>query len=56
MTIQIGEKHYYEYLECIQTLENKPKEEQLKVIYMWIKQKHIGLTMFKHLIEYVEGE
>ena len=37
----------------LEKLKSLSKEEQLKLLYMWVKQQHINLSQFKSLIEWV---
>ena len=37
--------------ECKNVLNELSNSEQLKIIYMWVKQKHIGLSEFIELVK-----
>lgn len=45
-----------EYKRIKSKLQNKTKEEKLKLIWQWIKQDHINFAFFKQLIKEIDNE
>ena len=42
--------HVIKLITMVEKLVSLSKDDQLKIIYMWVKQQHITLTQFKLLI------
>ena len=43
----------YKLIDCLEKLKNRPHDEKIRLLYMWVKQGFIGLQLFKRLIESV---